>query len=148
MLDDHELRTHALETLIDKCIHWTILPNSELCEDIWEHTPEGSPLRTFLELFVEHYADPVRFFETISTYPKEFLEEFAMHKVFSQHLRRELSFQKKLRDTLLPEKDHFQGFGSYRNMMTGMVQGVRDQRRARAEAEAQAQAEGEAGAEG
>jgi hypothetical protein len=147
VLDDHELRTHALETLIDKCIHWTTFPSGEFCEDIWEQTPKGSPLRTFLVLFVERYADPVRFFEIISTYPREFLEEFAMHKVFSQFLRCDLSFQEKLRDTVLPEKDNFKDFGSHRSMMTEMLKGVRDQKRARAAAAEQAQAEGEAGAE-
>jgi hypothetical protein len=100
-----------------------------------------------LVLFVERYADPVRFFEIISTYPREFLEEFAMHKVFSQFLRCDLSFQEKLRDTLLPEKDNFKDFGSHRSMMTEMLKGVRDQKRARAAAAEQAQAEGEAGAE-
>jgi hypothetical protein len=143
LLDDHELRTHTLETLIDTCIHWTTFPRGETCEHVWEHTPPGSPLRTLLVLFIEQRADPVRFFESISTYPREFLEEYAMHAKFSKCLRWTLSFQERLRDALFPEED----VGSYQDKMSEMLRGreFQEEWRALAEAAEQAQAEDEAG---
>jgi hypothetical protein len=80
-LDDHELRTHAMEFLIAEHAGWITIPGADFSHAIWEATSEDSHLRTFIVEWVFHrlagFTKSAMFVEQAPTFPKEMQEAFA-----------------------------------------------------------------------
>jgi hypothetical protein len=77
-LDDILLRDHAKITLFKSMQNQSIIPGVDLLELIWESTP---PASLFRKMIVDVYARRVtrnKFCESVSEYPREFLEAVAM----------------------------------------------------------------------
>lgn len=104
-LGDREMRNCIMETMISKCATWKGVPNAKFFCQVWERTPKGSPLRIFLVEYVFKHARILSFFKHVSTFPKEFLEQFAMLAMFQRSWRWQGSFEEKMRDALLPESE-------------------------------------------
>lgn len=104
-LDDSHLRAHILDAIISKSVDWQQLPLPDVCTVIWDRTPKGSPLRTFvLEWLASclHYTD---FTDAGEELPKEFLGEMVVHlmrhgNIYGMEDAQE--FADRIREKLLP----------------------------------------------
>lgn len=103
VLDDENLRECAIETMIEKCPGKSSVPDGEWCTAIWEQTSKGSTLRKFMIRFTWNYMDTQQFSKDRSTYPKEFLEEFALWAMCTNQNRfSDSKFQSNMRAVLFP----------------------------------------------
>jgi hypothetical protein len=138
VLDDRELRRHILATMIDKTSEWREMPDGAFCKEVWKRTPKGSPLRSFFVLYAWGCLDPLCLFETVSKYPKAFLQEYVQHVTVARHFVVTGKFLKETMRTVLLEIE----MGSYETLMGVSLRALKEAALGRGP---QVQAEGEAG---
>lgn len=105
-LDDARLRVHILDVIISKSLHWRKVPGFKFCDVIWDRTPKGSPLRTFVIDWKAQRESRSKFAKDVEEYPKEFLEEMAVYLMRHRTRKSESAqaFAARIRAKLLPER--------------------------------------------
>jgi hypothetical protein len=108
-LNDSDLCTLALDTMITKSIDWHYMPNANTCQGVWEKTPKGSPLRAFIVEWKISAEAHEGFSDHVGDYPREFLEEMAVFFMSHQsHREPEREDPEvvadRMRGKLLPER--------------------------------------------
>ena len=106
ILDDSDLRTLALDTMITESATWELMPSLNTCQQVWEKTPKGSPLRAFIVGLIASVEEHSCFLGDVGELPKEFLEEMAVLFMRQRSADREdpAEFEARIRAELLPER--------------------------------------------
>jgi len=107
ILDDEDLRTLSLETMITKSANWKYMPSVDTCQDIWEKTPKGSPLRAFIVGWKADAEAQACFSAHVEGMPREFLEEMTVYLLGlrPENRKNPADFVARMRAELLPEQE-------------------------------------------
>lgn len=106
LLDDIDLRKRTLDICISKSVSWKYIPNPAACDDIWEKTSQGSPLRAFIVEWKASQQSNGSFADRVGELPKEFLQEMAVLLMEQRNVEKESAeeFATRIRAKLLPER--------------------------------------------
>jgi hypothetical protein len=64
--------------MITQSVDWDCVPGCEVSHEVWDATPKGSPLRTFLLEWKVASQSRSDFAASVDQAPKEFLEDLAV----------------------------------------------------------------------